>query len=299
MNGATWGDEPRTPGGDKEADDPELIYLAMTVIPNDDVSWEEWNNMGLAIWLSTGGHARGREAFSMWSQKSDKYGEGETLRRWNHYFTSPPTERGAGTIIMLAYEADPHWRDVYDAKIEEAVAEANRKAQSQFTSEPGADGKPQLMIPGTETVSPVAATVVPLWRSALPIIDISNWDHEPVPPQEWAVPDRVPLRNTTLFSGEGAAGKSLIQLQSSVAHVLGRDWLGTTPVKGPALFIDAEDEVNVIHKRLADILKYYGVDFEDVKDNLHLVSLAGNDAVMAALGREAAELTHSSLYQTP
>jgi hypothetical protein len=42
----------------------------------------------------------------------------------------------------------------------------------------------------------------------LPLIDFSNWDHEPAAPREWAVDDRIPLYQTTLFSGEGAAGKS-------------------------------------------------------------------------------------------
>jgi hypothetical protein len=56
-------------------------------------------------------------------------------------------------------------------------------------------------------------------------INISNWDNEPVPEQQWAVEQRIPTRCTTLFSGEGGGGKSLLQLQMSVAHVLGLDWL--------------------------------------------------------------------------
>ena len=48
-------------------------------------------------------------------------------------------------------------------------------------------------------------------------------------------------------------GKSLIELHRSVAHVLGRNWLGTTPAEGPAIFIDAEDDAPVMHKRLADV----------------------------------------------
>jgi hypothetical protein len=57
--------------------------------------------------------------------------------------------------------------------------------------------------------------------ATIPLINISNWDNEPVPQQEWAVRDRIPVGHVTLFSGEGAAGKSLIYLQLSVAH--GRD----------------------------------------------------------------------------
>jgi RecA-family ATPase len=119
--------------------------------------------------------------------------------------------------------------------------------------------------------------------SPLPIIDMSKWDDEPVPRREWAVLDRIPLRQVTLHSGHGAAGKSLIELQRSVAHALGRDWIGTLPERGPALFIDAEDDENEIHIRLADILKHYRATYVDaIEGGLHLMTLAGKDAVLAA-----------------
>jgi RecA-family ATPase len=145
-----------------------------------------------------------------------------------------------------------------------------------------------------QMASSAAGTTVAV---TLPVIDISRWDDEPVPPQEWAVPDRVPIDKTTLFSGEGAAGQSLIQLQLSVAQALGRDWLGTIPRQGPALFIDAEDDIGVIHKRLADILNHYRARFSDVKDQLHLVSLVGQDTVLGAYVRRSGKIEPTPLYK--
>jgi RecA-family ATPase len=122
--------------------------------------------------------------------------------------------------------------------------------------------------------------------SPLPWIDMSTWDDEPVPESEWAVLERIPLRQVTLFSGEGAAGKSTEQLHLSAAHVLARDWLGTTPEPGPAVFIDAEDDRKVLHRRLAAIVKHYGVTFKDLVDGgLHALSLTGLDPVLAAANR--------------
>lgn len=132
--------------------------------------------------------------------------------------------------------------------------------------------------------------------AALPLINISTWDDEPVPQQEWAVKDRIPLCTTALFSGEGAAGKSLIQLQQSVAHVIGREWFGTLPRQGPAIFIDAEDDERVIHLRLADVLRHYNVKFADVLNKLHLVSLAGEDAVLAVLNRKSGRIEPTPRY---
>src|SRR5262249_23372266 len=106
----------------------------------------------------------------------------------------------------------------------------------------------------------------------------------PVPDREWCVLNRIPMRNVTLFSGEGAIGKSIVSLQLAVAHVLGRYWFGMLAEKGPVLAIACEDDADELHRRLSLILNHFGATFEDVKD-LHLLSLAGQDAVLATPDR--------------
>jgi hypothetical protein len=76
------------------------------------------------------------------------------------------------------------------------------------------------------------------WRAhviTLPWIDMSSWDHEPIPEREWAIPDRVPLKQAGLFSGEGGTGKSNIELTKDVARVTGKGWFGSMPEPGPAI----------------------------------------------------------------
>src|ERR1700740_436316 len=107
------------------------------------------------------------------------------------------------------------------------------------------DGPPEGFRPLAEP------KVVPLRPVRLPFINMQTWDACPVPEQDWVVRDHLPRRQTTLFSGEGAIGKYTTMLYLSAACTLGRDWLGTCPEMGPALFIDAEDEETVIHRRLA------------------------------------------------
>jgi hypothetical protein len=77
------------------------------------------------------------------------------------------------------------------------------------------------------------ATGTPPQRQPLQWLDMSNWDSEPVPQRKWAI-DRVPLNQAGLFSGEGGTGKSIIELMKNVAHVTGKDWLGSMPELGPA-----------------------------------------------------------------
>ena len=131
----------------------------------------------------------------------------------------------------------------------------------------------------------------------LPFINMGNWDSEPIPNQDWIVPDRIPCRQCVLFSGEGAAGKSTLQLHLSAAHALARDWLGTMPSPGPAVYIDAEDDESVLHRRLAAIIKHYNVTFSDaVSGGLHIVSLAGQDAVLATASRNG-KIEPTALYK--
>jgi hypothetical protein len=78
------------------------------------------------------------------------------------------------------------------------------------------------------------ATGRPPQRQPLQWLDMSNWDSEPVSQRKWAIKDRVPLNQAGLFSGEGGTGKGIIELMKNVAHVTGKDWLGSMPELGPA-----------------------------------------------------------------
>jgi RecA-family ATPase len=120
----------------------------------------------------------------------------------------------------------------------------------------------------------------------LPLIDFSKWDQQSTPDRDWAVRDPIPLRQTALFTGEGGTGKSSVTLHLCCAHVLGRDWLGSLPEPGPAIFMDAEDDENEIHIRLSCIARHYDVTYDQLyRDGLHLMSFVGKDAVLATVSR--------------
>jgi hypothetical protein len=111
---ATAGDSdaPHVANGDPEAD-PALLAAAMVVLPNADVPQQEYNRIGMACWAAFGGSAEGFTAFDQWARKSKKY-HGGTIERWRHYFKSPPSKLGAGSIIHWANKASPGWRDAYE-----------------------------------------------------------------------------------------------------------------------------------------------------------------------------------------
>jgi RecA-family ATPase len=128
-------------------------------------------------------------------------------------------------------------------------------------------------------------------------IDMSRWDAEPTPEQEWIVYNRIPRRECVLFSGEGGAGKSIGQLHLSIAAALGLDWLGAIPEQGPALFIDAEDDEKVLHRRTKAIATHYEVSVTQmIEGGLHLVSWRGCDAALAVITRNG-KIQPTPLYQ--
>jgi RecA-family ATPase len=132
-------------------------------------------------------------------------------------------------------------------------------------------------------------------------LDMSNWDNEPRPEREWAIPNRVPLKQVGLFSGEGGAGKSIIEMMKDVAHVTGKDWLGSLPVLGPAIYLAGEDDEKELQIRFYDIAAHYGISFKElIAGGLHVLCLLGRDATLCAVGKSGRVETtslYSQLYQ--
>src|SRR5262249_9626956 len=133
---------------------------------------------------------------------------------------------------------------------------------------------------------------------ALKWLDMSKWDNEPVPQRKWAIKDRVPLNQAGLFSGEGGAGKSIIELMKDVAHVSGKDWLGSLPEIGPAFYIGAEDDQDELHIRLAAIATHYQTTFAQlIEGGLHVLCLLGQDATLCAANPRTGKVEITALYK--
>jgi Bifunctional DNA primase/polymerase, N-terminal/AAA domain/Primase C terminal 2 (PriCT-2) len=92
----------------------EQVRLALRVIPNVDLGWDDWNRIGMATWRATNGNHAGLAAFVEWSRKSTKHNKKDSCNdRWKAYGKCPPTEIGVGTIFWLADQAEPGWRAQY------------------------------------------------------------------------------------------------------------------------------------------------------------------------------------------
>ena len=118
-----------------------------------------------------------------------------------------------------------------------------------------------------------------------------------VPERRWHVPGLIPAANVTLLAGDGGTGKSLLAQQLADATVTGGTWLGRPVQQGAVEFLSAEDSLDELHRRQADIVRHAGGAFDD-RVELHLTSLADHDAILAAPadGRGGA-LVETALYR--
>jgi hypothetical protein len=107
----------------------KLVELAVSLIPNADVGWDDWAKMGLAIYAATGG--KGLTIFDTFSQKSQKYDARETADKWCEFHKSPPNRIGAGTLFHHAYEAaGPGWdNNFHDELAKELFAYSEERSR--------------------------------------------------------------------------------------------------------------------------------------------------------------------------
>lgn len=130
----------------------------------------------------------------------------------------------------------------------------------------------------------------------LPVVMASALHGKPITPRQWHVAEIIPARTVTLFGGDGGTGKSLAALQLAVGTVLGRAWFGVAIQQpGGALFLTAEDDLDEVHRRLADIANAEHVPLSAF-DRLAVSSLAGLDALMAAPGPGGRVLVPTGVY---
>ncbi|MCK1417641.1 PriCT-2 domain-containing protein [Bradyrhizobium sp. CW4] len=114
--------EIHTPGSQDQVTPLDMwkAAAALEVIPNHDGlewHWREWNRIGMATWRATGGSEYGFEAFDRWSAKSTKYNARRTSKVWRGYGRSQPHSLGLGTLVFLADQEDPEWRDRFRAEV--------------------------------------------------------------------------------------------------------------------------------------------------------------------------------------
>jgi RecA-family ATPase len=130
----------------------------------------------------------------------------------------------------------------------------------------------------------------------LPVISAAAFAGVAPPERRWIVKDMIPDRAVTIVSGDGGGGKTTLMLQLAAAKAGTRPWLSHNSDPGRVLVVTAEDDEEEIHRRLAAIAKGLSIELADLAD-LHIVPLAGRDAVMGAPEGKAALIAPTAVFR--
>jgi RecA-family ATPase len=245
-----WKDDLESPWNDQG----EWIFLGKALklhFPNED---------GLDLWMRAT-HEGHDTAAERWNNRADfkaEYVEG--MRTLKHY-------TGRDTTWMFGDALD--------------VLNGKLPHQPQPSPEEMARLAEQFRASGVPVPGPLQYEEEEDSSRALPVFCAASLEGEVVPQRRWHVRDLIPAQTVTLMYGDGGTGKSLLALQLLVSTAIGRSWLGYIVEKGSCLFITAEDSRDEVHRRLSDIARENAVPLSGMAD-LHIVSLAGEDAIIAA-----------------
>ena len=298
--------------------DPDLIYAAMELVPNDGevpgdpYEWKIWKDVIGTIHAATGGVERGREAAHMWSAKSPKYDAENTDDEWEHLHGYPYTKKGAGSIIWWGKQVDPDWQRKYWQQL---VASANTPfgrlaAMRQTNEKPKQKTKAEKsfweLITDAEQTQPKKPEELP----RLEYLTLKDLRQETLEHVAWIVPGFILAEAVNGLFGAGAVGKDLLLFQLAVALVSIGKWLGlevpTTwngePIR--VLWFPVEDPKKELRRRQHSIethyaqqAKYRGETYVSHDDNLRIIpKRKGDGTVIAVYDREAGMVTPTERY---
>jgi RecA-family ATPase len=168
---------------------------------------------------------------------------------------------GLDDADAVAAEIGKDWTDEYRAEVEQQTEERKQRAAERVQRLKAAVGA--LPFPEPVGLGEFMATA---------------W-----PPIEFLIEDYVPLKENTLFTGEGGVGKTTVAIDMGVCVAAGIPFLGKLAVKQrPVLLVLGEDQEGATHKRIAASLAYHGLTERARSLPLRVWTVQGHDFTLAS-----------------
>jgi hypothetical protein len=218
----------------------------LPLLPNKDLHYDDWIDMGIIIFGASGGSEEGRELWWEYSQESGKYTEGKTQHAWDSFFS--------GDIMASASTLRRRIEDKYGRDSDEYRKAAARIAFDEENSPPMEEPKPKP--------EPKLGTVLVGKTFKLP-------NPKTIPPRDWLY-GRVYIRKfVSGMIAPGGVGKTSLALVEALAMVTGKPLLGLAPRKPLKVAVwNGEDPREEIDRRIAAICIHYGITDADIGDRL-------------------------------
>jgi hypothetical protein len=204
------------------------IRAALAIIPNKRKDWDEWSRIGMAVWRSSGGKGEGLDAWIEWSARADCHDLEACNERWQHWFISPPTKIGFGTLYHEA-----------------------RKIKSLFV--PPFDPIPHVH----QHDSTPRTAEAPEPRKILSMREL-----DALPPPEWLVQGLIPEKSLVVPFGPPKSGKTFIVLSFSLHIAAGKAWFGYPVKRGGVVYIAGEG-TGGLSQRLKAMRAHYDISIDE------------------------------------
>ncbi len=100
------------------------------------------------------------------------------------------------------------------------------------------------------------------------------FDEKSIPPRRWLTSGNILLRGAvTVVIGAGGVSKSALTLALGLSVSTGRNLIGYDVLeKTKVLIINNEDDLNELKRRLAGMVKHYGIAYGEITNNLFFTS---------------------------
>jgi hypothetical protein len=187
------------------------IRAALAIIPNHAKDWDEWCRIGMAVWRSSGGSGAGMDAWIEWSDQLDCFSLAACHERWQHWFESPPTKIGFGTLYYEARKIRPLFVPPFDP-----VQNGHDSAVENA---------------GQGRDKPRPAPTIRLYTMR---------ELDALPPPEWIIEGLIPENALVVPFGPPKSGKTFIVLSMCLHVSAGRDWFGYPVRQGGVVYIAGE-----------------------------------------------------------
>lgn len=175
------------------------------------------------------------------------------------------------------------WRQLCDEQGRSGSASPLGSAEPphRYSEDPGWQEAPKW---GEGDGQPEAAEQEQRDPGLLPLIDMAAWQGDP-PARVSLWGDWLPIRQTTMLTGRGGIGKSLLEQMLCTCIALGRPFLGMETRQTNTLYVTCEDDADELWRRQDAINDALAVSRADVIGKLHLAALTGApDVALANFG---------------
>lgn len=248
----------------------QQLQAVLAALP-DDLSYDEWLKVGMAIHFETAGE--GFELWESWSQLSPKYGTREyNEERWNSFGRRSGRQVTARTLVQMANSRG--------AGINTTIA--GPEEFEQATTEK----------PATEKLSRF-----PIFAAA---------DFSGNAPLSYLIKGVLPKAELAVLYGESTAGKTFVAMDIGFAIARGAEWRGRRVKQGRVVYIAAEG-VGGLRNRLLAYAQAHSIELAGLA--LDVIPAAPNllekaDAlevakVIASCGRAALVIVDTFAQCTP